>query len=114
MYDEFVIFIIYLLFFLILNENDAPSRHPLYPLVSTLFEICDQLTNSSNFNPSKNVNGEIQNFMVRCHHEGISICTGDSEVDELVFLCFTNFYFDFNTLHTQVTDQFSSLRQANI
>lgn len=66
------------------NYKQKICQHPLYPLVSTLFEICDQLTHSSNFNPSKNVNGEIQNFMVRCHHEGISICTGDSEVDELM------------------------------
>ncbi|ESO11995.1 hypothetical protein HELRODRAFT_63009, partial [Helobdella robusta] len=58
--------------------------HPLFALISFLFERCDQSTASSVSQPIKNIDNDINNHFMKLHQEETPIFTEDSDVDNLM------------------------------
>ena len=58
--------------------------HPLFPLLSMLFEKCEMATKSIDLNASFNFNMESQKFVEQTLKEKSKIICEDNEVNELV------------------------------
>jgi hypothetical protein len=59
-------------------------RHPLFPLLSILFEKCEMATKSIELNATFNFNVEAQNFIEKKIKDKNEIACEDNEVNELV------------------------------
>ena len=59
-------------------------RHPLFPLLSTLFEKCELATKSIESSTTYNFNADAQSFIEQKVKDEKEIACEDNEVNELV------------------------------
>lgn len=62
----------------------SACRHPLFPLLSLLFEKCEQSTQSSDCVTSASLDIDIQNFVHNQEKEAKALFSEDTELDNLV------------------------------
>lgn len=72
------VYVFFSLFFL------SACRHPLFPLLSLLFEKCEQSTQSSDCVTSASLDIDIQNFVHNQEKEAKALFSEDTELDNLV------------------------------
>lgn len=62
----------------------VPSRHPLFPLLTLLFEKCEQATQGSECITSASFDVDIENFVHQQEQEHKPFFSDDPELDNLV------------------------------
>lgn len=71
----------------------SPFRHPLFPLLTLLFEKCEQATQGSECITSASFDVDIENFVHQQEQEHKPFFSDDPELDNLVILLLWPFYF---------------------
>ncbi len=66
------------------NEKLLVYRHPLFRLLSTIFEKCEVATNSLDSVNSQTFDQEIKSFIMQQAKEGKPFFTDDADTDQLV------------------------------
>ncbi len=66
------------------NEKLLVYRHPLFPLLGTIFEKCEVATNSLDSVNSQTFDQEIKSFIMQQAKEGKPFFTDDADTDQLV------------------------------
>ncbi|XP_033114467.1 homeobox protein PKNOX2-like [Anneissia japonica] len=66
------------------NDKRSVKRHPLFPLMSLLFEKCEQATQSPDPPTSASFDVDIEEFVHRQEQAGRAFFSDDSEVDNLM------------------------------
>lgn len=66
------------------NEKLLVYRHPLFPLLGTIFEKCEVATNSLDTVNSQTFDQEIKSFIMQQAKEGKPFFTDDADTDQLV------------------------------
>lgn len=64
--------------------SSVPCRHPLFPLLTLLFEKCEQATQGSECITSASFDVDIENFVHQQEQEHKPFFSDDPELDNLV------------------------------
>lgn len=75
-------------------------RHPLFPLLTLLFEKCEQSTQSSDCVTSASFDIDIQNFVRNQEKDAKAFFSEDTELDNLVRIPVVKYINKFEFLHS--------------